>query len=437
MTVDLDVSPLARFIEGVAGDPTPEIVLWQAGVAALAVLLGWAVAHALCARIQPSPRWKFGEGDFERVAYPLLVYGFLLAGKLVLARYQRVALLEIAQSLLLAWIAIRIAIYVLGNILPHGSFLRGAVRAVAWIAWIAVALHLTGLLAGTIEALDGVGFAVGKGEQRITLWLVLQALAALVLAFTVAAWISSVTESRVMASEQLQMSTRVVVAKLVRVATLFLAVLVALPLVGIDITALSVFSGALGVGLGFGLQKIASNYVSGFIVLLDRSLRIGDIITVDNKRGEVRAIESRYTVIRALDGNEAIIPNELLITQSVVHHTYTDPQVLVAFDVSVSYESDVDRACEVLEAIARHHPRLLTDPPPAARVRKLGDHGVDLTLMAWIRDPGVGEAALRSEVLREILRTFRAEGLEIPYPRRDVRLLATPATQEMQAESRT
>jgi small-conductance mechanosensitive channel len=269
---------------------------------------------------------------------------------------------------------------------------------------------------------------VGKNKQRVTLWLVLQALAALALTLTLAAWISRVTESRVMAAKHVETSTRVVIAKLVRATALFLAVLVALPLVGIDITALSVFSGALGVGLGFGLQKIASNYVSGFIVLLDRSLRIGDIIMVDGRRGEVSAIESRYTVIKGSDGVESIIPNEKLITESVSHHTYSDPKVSMVVSVSVSYESDVERALQVLLECARRHPKIIPEPPMAARVKQLRDHGIDLDLTVWITDPAAGEAEVRSELLLDILRSFKAAGVEIPYPRRDVRIRTTPET---------
>ena len=436
MALAFDVSPLKDFVQGLAGDASARDWAWELGVGAAAVLFGWLVAHTLSKRIRPSARWKFGEGDFERVLYPLLAYAFMALGRTILGRYQNVVLLDIVQSLLVAWIVIRLAVYVLGHVLPAGGFLRASIRAIAWIAWIGVALHVTGLLPEMIGTLDDIGITVGKDKQRITLWLVLQAFAALALTLALAGWISRITETRVLAAQHVEMSTRMVITKLVRVATLFVAVLVALPLVGIDITALSVFSGALGVGLGFGLQKIASNYVSGFIVLLDRSVRIGDLITVDNKRGEVKAIETRYTVIRALDGNEAIIPNELLITQSVMHHTYTDPKVVVTFQVSVGYDSDVDRACELLQAIARHHPRLLDDPAPAARVTRLAESGVDLELAAWIKDPGAGEGDLRSEVFREILRTFRAEGIEIPYPRRDLRIIATAETPESPATSK-
>ena len=425
-----DFSPLSEFIEALRSDLGTGRFLWELGVLAAAVLLGWLLAHAMCKRVRPSPGWKFGAGDFERVAIPLFIYGFTLLGKLILARFQPVSLLEIVDKLLLAWIAIRAAVYVLGHVLPAGGFLRSVLRIIATVAWVVVALQLTGLLGGVLEGLEDIGFNTGKDGGRVTLLLILKAVVALALTITIALWISRITESRVLAADSVRISTRMVVSKVVRVATLFIAVLIALPLVGIDITALSVFSGALGVGLGFGLQKVAANYVSGFIVLLDRSLKIGDVITISGIRGEVKAIETRYTLLKALDGNEAIIPNETLITQNVIHHSYSDPKVAVNFEVAVAYDSDVELACELLEGIAREHPRLVDDPAPSARVKKLADSGVELELVAWIADPAVGEGDTRSEVLRGILRTFRARGIAIPYPTREVRLIATPETAE-------
>ena len=426
----MDFSPLRDFIDSLGGEASAVEWMWQLGVAAMALVLGWYTARVVCREVRPSPRWKFGEGDFERVAYPLLVWVFMAIGKLILERHQSVPLLQILQVLLVAWIAIRIAVYVFGHILPHGSFLRASIRTVAWIAWVGVALHIVGLLPEAIAAMDDIGFSVGKDKQRITLWLVLQALAALALTLTLAAWISSITESRVLAADGIEMSTRVVITKLVRAATLFLAILVALPLVGIDITALSIFSGALGVGLGFGLQKIASNYVSGFIVLLDRSLRLGDLITVDGRKGTVKAIESRYTVIKGAEGSEYIIPNEKLITESVNHHTFSDPTASLTLAASVAYQSDVARACEVLEQVARAHERVLPDPAPVARVKQLGPSGIDLELVCWIGDAAAGDADLKSDLYKALLAGFRGAGIEIPYPRSDIRLLATPETKE-------
>jgi small-conductance mechanosensitive channel len=430
MAVNFDISPLGDFIRGLAGEANPAEWMWQVGTAVVALVLGFYAARVVCRHVKPSARWKFGEGGFERVAYPLFAWIFLLLVKAILARYQSVLFLQIVQSLIVAWFVIRLAAYILGHVLPKGGFLHGSIRTISWIAWIAVALHITGLAPEVIRALEDVGFSAGKDKQRITLWLVLQAVAALALTLTLAAWVSRITESRVMTSHEMDMSTRVVISKLVRVTAIFLAVLVALPLVGIDITALSIFSGALGVGLGFGLQKIASTYVSGFIVLLDHSLRIGDIITVDGRRGEVTAIESRYTVIKGSDGVESIIPNEKLITDSVNHHTYSDPKISMVIGVTMSYESDVDKACELLVQAAGGQQRVIPDPPAAARVKQFRDLGIDLELTVWITDPAVGEGELRSDIYKAILGTFREAGIEIPYPRRDVRLLATPATKE-------
>jgi small-conductance mechanosensitive channel len=431
-----DLSRLRAYVAEIASHATPLEWALQAGAIVAAFALGWSIAHLLCARVKLSTRWKFGEGDFERVAFPLSAFLFLWLSKFFLGRVQPTGLLDIAESLLFAWLAIRVAVYILGHILP-GAMLQRVVRIFAIIAWIAVALHITGLLGDVIDALDAVGITIGKDKQRITPLLALQAIGALALSITLALWVSRITETRLMAAQTVEMSTRIVLTKLVRVSALFLAVLIALPVVGIDITALSIFSGALGVGLGFGLQKIASNYVSGFIVLLDHSVRIGDIVTIDGRRGEVRAIETRYTVIKGTDGVESIIPNEKLITDSVNHHTYSDPKVSVVVNVSVSYESDVEKACALLLECAKRQARVIHDPPAVAFVKQLADSGVDLALTVWISDPGKGEADLRSGLLLDILRTFKQHGIDIPYPRRDVRLIATPATAEMPAASAT
>ena len=421
--MDFDFSPVARFIEGVTGEATPLEIAVQAGVVLVAWSLGWLIARAIVRRAPDSPRWKFGEGGFERVLFPLFALGLVWLGRQVLAQ-QHVALLDIVIALAIAWVLIRLAVYVLGIVLPKGAFLRSVVRGIAWIAWIAVALHLVGLLAPTVDALDSAAITMGKNQQRVSLLLVLQALAALALTLTVAMWVARITESRVLASESMEMSMRMVVTKIVRVAAFFLAILIALPMVGIDVTALSVFGGALGVGLGFGLQKIASNYVSGFIVLLDRSLRIGDIITVDNRRGQVEEIATRFTVLKGADGVESIIPNELLITQSVNHHTYSDPRVSVVIPVRITYESDVERALELMREAAQGMPQALAEPAPVARVKQLGDQGMELELTLWIPESMGGDADLRSEILRRIIRGYRDSG--IVFARRDLRAIATP-----------
>jgi small-conductance mechanosensitive channel len=213
-----------------------------------------------------------------------------------------------------------------------------------------------------------------------------------------------------------------------RIAIVMLAFFIVLPMAVLDLTTISVFSGAIGVGLGFGMQKIASNYVAGFIVLLERSLRIGDVVTVDGRKGEVRAIETRYTVIKGSDGVEAMIPNEKLIGEVVNHHTYSDPKVSVVVGVTIAYDSDVEKACTLLREAAKRHKSVIREPPSAARVKQLTDRGVDLEMTVWIEDPKLSDADLRSELLMAVIRDFREAGIEIPYPHREVHLIATPET---------
>lgn len=420
-------TPLSELAASLAGQAAPLQSLAQAGIVVAAIGLGWLLSQQACGRYTPSERWKFGQGEFRRVVFPFFALLLVWAAKLAMERFgQPAVLLEIATSLLLAFFVIRIAVYVLGHVLPTGATLRLAVRIIAWVAWIAVALHITGLLPEVLQALDDIGFTVGKQKTRVTLLLVLQALGAMAITLTIAMWLARVTAGRVLAAESVEMSTRVVIVKILNTVAIVLAIMIALPMAGIDITALSVFGGALGVGLGFGLQKVAASYVSGFIVLLERSLRIGDVITVDNRRGVVQAIESRYTVLKAGDGTETIVPNEALITKDVIHHTYSDPKVAAVLAVTVAYETDAEHACNVLAGVGRRNPRVIPDPEPHARVVALGDHGVKLELTVWISDPERGEADLRSELLKDILRSFAAEGIDIPYPRQEIRLIATP-----------
>ncbi|MGZ5072984.1 MAG: mechanosensitive ion channel family protein [Usitatibacter sp.] len=425
MALSIDLSPLARTVHAIAGEATTTQWALQLAVAAAGILAAWAAARFACTHVRTSEKWKFGKGAFEKVVFPLLAFVLVWIGKDVLARFQDVGFLEVVLTLLATLAATRIAAYVLGHVLPEGGMQRAVIRALQWAAWIAAVLYVTGLLPEVASTLESHGFTFAKDKHPVTILDLLKGAAALFLSVTLALYLSRVTEGRVLAAESIEMTTRVVIAKVVRIAMLFVMVFVALPMAGIDVTTLSVFTGALGVGLGFGLQKITSNYVSGFIVLLDRSLRIGDVVTVDGRRGEVTAIETRYTVIKGSDGVESIIPNEKMITETVNHHTYSDPKVSIAMPVTVSYESDVERACAILGEVARRQPRVIAEPPAMARVKQLSDHGVELELTVWISDPAVGEGDMKSELLKAVLKAFRAEGVEIPYPRREVRMIAT------------
>jgi small-conductance mechanosensitive channel len=429
--MNLASGPLRDFILSLADEATPVQWAVQAALALASLAIGWIAAKTVCERFKPSDKWQFGVGGFQRVVFPAFALAFVWTARFFLDRWgQPFALLSIAVSLLFAFLAIRVAVYILGHVIPRGAALNAVVRVIAWIAWIVVALHVTGLLPEVRLALDDVGFTMGKSDTRISLLIVIQALGAMAITLTVAMWLARVTAGRVLAAKTVEMSTRVVVAKIINTFALVVGVLIALPIAGVDITVLSVFGGALAVGLGFGLQKVAASYVSGFIVLLERSLRIGDVITVENRKGVVEAIESRYTVLKAGDGTETIIPNESLISKDVVHHTYTDPKVASVITLTVAYDTDADRACEILAEIGRRSGRALKEPSPLARVTALAENGIQMELVVWIDDPEKGESDLRSELIKDVLRTFKAEGIVLSAPRREVRLIATPEMKE-------
>jgi len=424
MAVSFDLSPLARSIEAFRHAASARDLVLQAAVIAGALAVAWMATRLTRHRLRLA-RWQFGKGEFERVAFPLVALACVWSGKAILAAVPHVETgpIEIAVHVLWAFVVIRTAGYVLGHVLPEGEFQSSVIRFIALIAWVGVGLRATGLVPEVLSALDSYYVT-----QQVTVLDVLKAGLALFLSVTVALWVSRVTEGRIMAADSLEPTTRLVMSKISRVTAVLVAVFVALPLAGIDMTTLSVFSGALGVGLGFGLQKVASNYVSGFIVLLDRSIKIGDVIIVDGRRGQVIAIESRCTVIRGGDGVESIIPNEKLITDTIGHHTYSSQRLTASILATVSYESDPDRACAILVDLAKKQPRVLADPPPVARIRQLGERGIELELTVWISDPANGDGDIRGEVLKGALTAFRAEGIGIPFPRRDVYLQATPET---------
>jgi small-conductance mechanosensitive channel len=394
----------------------------------------WVKARVQAQAQQPAGRvdlLRFSVDGFRRLAFPVSAMVLLIVGGLALgaaglaSRTGDVQLLRLALTLLAAMAVIRLFVYVLRRSFPRSNWIGSFERVIALVIWLVVALHITGLLSDLVDALEAVAIPIGR--QRLTLWDLLVGTVSVVLTLLAALWVGSVVEARLMAAKGLTANSRVVLSRVLKAVLALVAVLVALSLVGIDLTVLSVFGGALGVGLGLGLQRIASNYVSGFIILLDRSLTIGDMITVDKFYGAVSQINTRYTVIKALDGTETIVPNEMLVSSPVINHSYTDRKVRVVVKVSVAYASDVDRALEVLVEAAQTQPRVLADPAPAAFITGLGADGVDLEVGFWIPDPEEGTLAVRSAIARLLLQRFKDEGIEIPFPQRDVRISGLPA----------
>jgi len=418
--------PLAAALVDLWNDLRQPGILWQLGTLLLCLGVAWPIAHWIrLPRVEKSETWQFGVGGLKRILFPLLALILVLAARPVLRPHAQVHWLNVAIPLLASMAIIRVLFYALRHVLPRGGVLVAFERLIATLVWGVVALKILGMLPLVVDFLDDITFRVGK--QSISLWLVLTALFWVMITMLAALWAASAIEARLLRAESLHSSLRVVFARLARALLMLVAVLIVLPVVGIDLTVLSVFGGALGVGLGFGLQKIASNYVSGFIILLDRSIRIGDLITIDQFQfyGRVVDITSRYVILSAGDGREAIVPNEVLITSTVVSHTHSDTRYRVAAQVRVAYGMDVARAMQMLCEMAAAHPRALAEPQPAALVQKLGEYGIELEVGLWIDDPNA-RGGVQSDLYLEILRRFHAEGIEIPFPQRDIRVLNPP-----------
>ena len=414
-------------LTGVWADLQQPAILWQAGVLALCLLVAWWLGRLLQWRApeDSAAAFKRGAAAYRRVVFPLLAMLLLVAGRAALGHWHSTSLLKVAIPLFGALAVIRIAVYLLRLAFARASWLDGFERSIATVVWAALALHLTGLLPDIVAWLSEVELSMGK--HRLSLWMLLSTVFWAGLTLLVALWAGAALEARLMRAESLHSSLRVVAARLAKAVLVVVAVLAVLPLMGVDVTVLSVFGGALGVGLGFGMQKIASNYMSGFIILLDRSIRLGDMITVDNQYGEVTRITTRYAVVRSLTGVEAIIPNDTLVTTTVLNHSYSDRRVRLAVRVLVSYRTDMNEAFGLLLAAAAAQPRVLKDPEPTAQVMQMADNGVDLELGFWIDDPERGNQNVRSDISVAVLAAFRAKGIEIPYPQREVRLTgATP-----------
>ncbi len=357
--------------------------------------------------------------DFLRLFTPPLALLFTLATHIVIDPWSDTSLLALAQPLLLSLAIVQFVFYVLRRILKPSTLLSSLEHIVAWLVWGVVALHLTGHLQGLIAALDGIGITVGK--NHISLYTTLLGLLTLSLTMLVALWGARSIETRFIERTTLQTNLKVALAKILRTVLLVIAILIALPVIGIDITVLSVFGGALGVGLGLGLQKIAANYVSGFTLLLDQSIRIGDMVTVGPNYGEIRQIATRYTVLRATDGSESIIPNDTLITSTVINHTLASRDNRISLPIQVAYDTDLDRARTVLLTAAQQD-RVATQPRPQVLIKGFGENGIDLELAFWIGDPEEGLGLLKSNIYWAIWEAFKREGIRIPYPQRVVTL---------------
>jgi small-conductance mechanosensitive channel len=381
--------------------------------------LAWALVALLQRGLQRGdPRSiLFGVRIVDGALFPLLLLGLAYVARTVLHHWMALAAFKVAIPVLVALVVIRIGVKVLQVAYPDAAWVRPIERSISWLAWLGMVLWVTGLLPLVLEELDQIHWKVGGATLSVRTMIEGAVTAGAVL--LIALWVSAAIESRLLRSATgAELSLRKAVSNAVRALLVFVGLMMALSAVGIDLTALSVLGGAVGVGIGFGLQKLASNYVSGFVILAERSMRIGDNVRVDNFEGRITNINARYTVVRSSTGRESIVPNEMLITQRVENLSLADPRVWLSTVVSVAYESDVDLVTRLLGEAALASSRVLRDPAPSVALSAFGADGLEFTVGFWIADPENGALGLRSEINRAILSALRAHQIEIPYPQR-------------------
>ncbi|TCK19503.1 mechanosensitive ion channel-like protein [Thiogranum longum] len=403
------------------------VILVLAGIGALMV-------HRTLGRYLLASTSSAGERTFkhitlrslQRVVFPLSLLLGALVGRAILESMKvDVTLLNFAVPLMLSLALVRFIVYVLRKALRPGPAVKAWENFISTAIWILVAMHLVGWLPEVVRALDAFGYSFG--DIRVSLYTLLQLAVAVGALLVMATWLSTVIEQGLSRSEFISPGVRIGLVKTSKFGLYTLAALLSLKAVGIDLGALAVFSGALGVGLGFGLQRIASNFISGFILVFDRSIRPGDVISINDKFGWVEELRARYIVVRDRDGVETLIPNENLITTEVINWSYSDRQIRVKLQVQISYQDDPEQAMEILLQAAKASPRVLTDPPPAARLMGFGDSGIDLELRVWIHDPQQGVANVRSDVNVAIWKGFKEAGITIPYPQQDLYIKEMPS----------
>ena len=385
---------------------TPEVA-WQIAIIFTAIAIAWMINGVLKrAVMQRAPEhWKLAIGSINRALFPLSTLIMILIGQIILYKWQHVSLLQLASRLFLAMAAIRLTLYFVRYLFPPSGWLKTLESIIAWTIWGALVLHLTGVLPEIALALQSVQFNIGK--HQLDLLLILQALITIIITIFAALWASRLVENKLMRTKHVNANLRVVLSKLIRIFLMFIALLIALSAVGLDITLLSVFGGALGVGLGFGMQRIASNYVSGFIILLDKSMQIGDVLTVDKHYGVVSDMRTRYMVLSKLDGSNVIIPNEALIIGAVINHSLTEHKGRVQIKLAINYNSPLELAMKLMCDSANNNVRVLQNPSAEVQIESFNEHGIALTLTAWIEAPEKGAAGLQSALLMDIWKLFK------------------------------
>lgn len=337
------------------------------------------------------------------------------------------SLLAIAQQLVIALILVRLGVFALRQLLGENSWLKGWQNQLTAVIWIGVSFELLGWFDAVEKGLDAIDLLPGK--QVFTIWELVKSIVYITIILIATTLIARAIEGRVMKMSGLAMSTRIGVSKFAYFILIGLGLLLGINAAGIDFTALTVLTGAIGLGLGFGLQAIASNFVSGFVLLMDKSIKPGDVIsftghtgTSTDNFGWVQELRGRYIVVRDRDGVETLVPNQHVITNSVINWSYSDARVRLRLPVMLSYQDDPEIALKILLSAAADHPRILKEPGPVTRLMSFEDYGMRLEVRFWIADPMNGVNNVRSDVNRTIFRLFREAGLTIPVAQREIRI---------------
>jgi len=423
--MEMDAKDILDFLHAAARSVGAEVTspwfYFQLGLILVGAGLAFAVNAIVHARIDTSSFAKDWPGPLRLFVRTLIgsTAATVFAVMMVLERAAMVAatwpsrsyLLAVAAKLALAWLIIRLVTSGIRN-----TFV---VRLVSVMAWLAAALSILGKLEPTIEALDSVSIVLGG--FKLTPLLLLNFAVILIIALWLANVISNFAESRITQSADLTPSIQVLLVKMIRLGLLVFAVIVAMGAVGINLSALAIFSGAAGVGIGFGLQKIVANFISGIILLVDKSVKPGDLVTIGDNSGRISAMKTRYISVAAGDGREFLIPNEDLVTQKVTNWTYTDKNTLVKVNFATNYDADPRLVCRVAIEIAAGAARALKNKPPNCILTEFAEAGMKFSLTFWIADPD-GMDNVKSEVMLSLWDAFKREGIRVPYPVREIRV---------------
>jgi small-conductance mechanosensitive channel len=409
-------------------------VLIEIGIVALCLGAGWvagAVPRGYARRRAATKAplaltWDYFASQASVVILPVLISLFLVVvARNLMAEHIDVTILEAAVHLIGAYIVVRLGVLLFAASLGNKSWMQHWETRLTLFIWLAIAAEYLGWLDPIIAGLDSIGIATGR--NRVSVWSVLKLLFTLTLFVLVAAWISRWVERRLKKISNIAPSTRIGIGKFANAFLIGLSILMGLNAAGVDLTALTVLTGAIGLGLGFGLQSIAANFVSGFVLLMDRSIKPGDVISLSGQSGTstenfgwVQELRGRYVVVRDRDGVEMLVPNQQLISNAVINWSYTDPRIRLKLPIRVSYRDDPEVALGILLTACEGQSRVLREPEPVSRLMHFGDSGIELELRFWISDPQEGVNNVRSEVNRAIWRLFKEHGITIPVAQREI-----------------